>query len=175
MNLEKSKRFAKAVGISLAVFALMYVPTKILNNNGYHLGANISNSLPGSVYLAKNGPVDTNLKKGDLVMFKLPVDVPKSYVFKRGDIFMKQIACVPGDVVSITESKYSYTYSCNNYPVATALKFDKYKNSLPHPSISGAIPDDYYFVTTPHPKSFDSRYYGLIKRADFIGRAESLF
>lgn len=168
------KRMFIAVGVSFIAVSASYVAVSAFKQAGYRLAANVSNSLPGYIYIAKNGE-SRSIALGDLVIFKLPVQVPKIYGFQKGDLFLKQVVCSSGDLITSKEEKSGYYYSCNGVQVASASRFDKYKNPLPHPHIDGVIPNGSYFVTTPHPKSFDSRYYGLIKKEDLIGKAELVF
>lgn len=171
---EAKKRFMIAIAISIVLFGAGLIGSSYMENNGFKFAANVSNSLPGTLYFARHKSV-TNLSKKDIVMFKLPVDVPKEYGFQKGDTFLKVVTCTPGDVIATTEGKWHYTFSCNDKIVATAYKYDKLKNKLPHPSIDGVIPEGRYFVTTSHPKSFDSRYYGLIDQSALIGKASLLY
>lgn len=174
MNISKEK-IIKAIGISSIVFIALSIILYKVNGLGYCIAANVSDSLPGSVYIAKHEKV-SGLKKGDLVMFRLPVEVPKTYVFQKGDYFMKQVACMPGQKILMDEMKSGYLFTCDKTVMAVSYKHDKYNNLLPVPDLNNTIiPDGSYFVTTPHPKSFDSRYYGLIKKEDFIGRAKLVF
>ena len=81
---------------------------------------------------------------------------------------------MPGDYLSQTENKSGYDFFCNNIKIAHAYRSDKLGNVLKHPEVTGVIGKNNYFLTTPHPKSFDSRYYGLINKADMIGKATLL-
>lgn len=171
---EAKKRGVIAIAIGGAALLCGVLLATYMEGLGLKFAANISNSLPGSLYWAKHEKFES-FKAGDTVMFKLPVGVPKDYGFKKGDTFLKKIACVPHDIITVSEGSSGYVFNCNNVMIGSAYKKDKYGNPLAHPDIEGEIPDGKYFVATEHPKSFDSRYYGLIDKDDIIGKAILLY
>lgn len=168
------KRLWLALLLSLSIGTVGIVVIQSLAHNGYRLCANISESLPGYVYIAKHES-NMTIHRGDLVMFRLPIDVPSSYYFRKGDLFLKVTSCVGGDILNFTEAHNGYEYFCNGQLIGRAIKRDKFKNVLPHPFFQGKIPEGYLFVSTKHPYSFDSRYFGILSEKDIIGKARYVF
>jgi type IV secretory pathway protease TraF len=78
---------------------------------------------------------------------------------------------MPGDAV-ILEGNHILI---NNTIVATVQAQDSQGLPLRPAALVNPIPTGHYFVTLPHPRSFDSRYIGLIRREDVIGVARPIF
>lgn len=174
IDTEAKRRGVIAVAIGAVSLIVGIGASSYMKSSGLKFAANVSNSLPGTWYWAKHKKSEL-FNKGDIVMFKLPVEVPKEYGFKKGDTFLKEVTCVPHDIIGIKEVNAGYIFTCNNVLIGTAYKKDKYGNQLLHPGIAGEIPEGKYFVATGHLKSFDSRYYGLIDKNDIIGKASLIY
>jgi len=141
----------------------------IATAEGYRLGINISESLPELFFVYKKVDAQPNLKRLDKVVFKLKVDVPKEYGFHNGSLFVKQVVGVEDDMVTQKDFGGYVSTFINGRCVANAYKRDRLGNVLTIFSFKGAIPKDYVFVNTTHPYSFDSRYFGLVKKSEILG------
>ena len=76
-----------AFGLWLIIyFAFSYFHCKI--------GVNITKSLPYSFFLYEKIQKEQKIKRGDIVLFNLPVSVPHEYGFKKGDLFGKRVVGV---------------------------------------------------------------------------------
>lgn len=131
----------------------------------FELSINLSNSLPGKLFLIhKNIPV----KKGDTIAF----------YWRGGDnttpntIFVKRIAGVAGDIVT----RNGAIFAINGQPIGIAKPKSRKGDPLTA-AAGGIIEPNSYFVATPSPYSFDSRYtsVGNIRQRDIIGKVYVIF
>lgn len=128
------------------------------------LGFNATNSVDGYVFLIVKGVIP---QKGELVAFW-----PPENDFYENVWFVKYLKGVPGDSVVRQGQLF---YIDGEYLGAAKTQS---KGGIPlEPSKAGVIPDNSYFVWTPHADSFDSRYeqIGLVSEDRFIGRAYRIF
>ncbi len=106
-------------------------------------------------------------QRGDIIVFTPPATpLLKKHFGTRPQPFGKIVSGMPGDLVTREGS----TFRVNGRPVATA----KIKSRLGEPLAlgpTGRIPQNCYFVTTPHKDGFDSRYatIGWICRERILG------
>ncbi len=132
---------------------------------GYRFAENLTTSLNGSFYVYKEGDA---WKKGDYVAFRSN----GGHGYPAGSTFIKVVVGVPGDTVIRADRAFSVgdhyvglakTHAKNGEPLAAAE--------------GGVIPPGEYFLATPNPDSFDSRYaeVGNVKELQIIGRAHELF
>lgn len=143
----------------------------------YIIGWNLTPSLPYTLFLVHKGEP---FGKDDLAAFywhggngqykgKTP--------YREHMIFVKKVAGVPGETLSITPDR---TVLLNNFwELGKAKEFSKQHQPLEilHLPPGGIIPQDQYYVAAPHPDSLDSRYEmtGLIPQSAFIGKARAIF
>ena len=126
------------------------------------LVTNIDDSLPGLFYQIERGTLPA---RGEVAALRVPanpyypIDAP----------FLKIVKGLPGDrVMRIKERVY-----VNGEYVGIAKPFTRRGNPLT-PGPTGVIPPGRYFIWTPHPDSYDSRYgeVGWIKAERFLGTAK---
>jgi conjugal transfer pilin signal peptidase TrbI len=131
----------------------------------YTLGLNVTESLPGRLYLIDRGEKS---KRGDYVAFRWNGGGP----YPAGSTFIKVLAGVPGDEVTHLDGDYYI----NCYPVGRAKRLSRQGIEL-EPGPTGTLPQGAYYVRAPHPDSLDSRYAltGWVTQAQIIGRAQVLF
>lgn len=146
---------AVAGGLLLAT-----VGTELSKNYGFAL--NETESLPNWAFA-----VDKTVKvpaRGDYFVFVAPANP----YYPAGMQFIKQVAGVPGDVISIR----GRDFFINGQFVGHAKERSK-KGDPVEMNDAGVIPDGKYFVVTPHPDSLDSKYrlIGLIDQSRLVGRA----
>lgn len=157
-------RFKRWLGLTLAIILSIWL-ISLVCSPWIRLGINGTDSLPGLFYLVlKNEVPDT---RGDLIAFYPPAN----RFYSPRMFFIKKAIGLPGDVVSRKEEDF---YLNNGY-IATA-KTHSHSGVLLKPGPTGVIPDSKYFVWTPHPDSYDSRYedIGWISKDRIIGRAVRL-
>jgi len=108
-------------------------------------------------------------EQGDIIVFEFPEDRGKSY-FKRRD-FIKRIIGLPGDKVEI-RNKNVYI---NGVRVITPEAVFKDGNLTAGPRDNMReieVPQDSYFVMGDNrDRSYDSRFWGFVKRSEIKGLA----
>ena len=123
------------------------------------------------------------IKRGDIIVFRYPVDVSQTYV--------KRVVGIPGDRIRIENKQVirngerivePYVYHKMDY-------IDSYRDNFPGepnaPLAGGAAemlekhlvngevvvpPDSYFAMGDNRDSSFDSRYWGFVPRANIIGK-----
>ena len=125
---------------------------------------NISSSIPIGIYKVDKS---IDFKRGDIVTFstkkyKYILDYPGSI---KNITFSKYIAGISGDYIRIENNKIYV----NNKEKGNIFKVDGLNNRLPQlKEKEYIVKEDEVFVLGTNDKSFDSRYYGCIKKSDVI-------
>lgn len=132
---------------------------------GYRFSENLTSSLNGSFYAYRAGDP---WKKGDYVAFRSK----GGHGYPPGATFIKVVVGVPGDVVK----RAGRAFSVGDRYVGVAKTHAKNGEAL-EAAPGGVILDGEYFLATPNPDSFDSRYaeVGNVKELHIIGRAREIF
>lgn len=128
-----------------------------------------------TVFLIKKGMLP---ERGELVAFQLREEyveriephAPRTQI-PVNTMWMKRVLGMPGDRVDVVENQVVI----NGQPVASGFGRDRFGVPIYLTSFRGEIPLHQYYVSLPHPRSFDSRYYGMVKESDVIGLAVPLF
>jgi conjugal transfer pilin signal peptidase TrbI len=112
---------------------------------------NASPSLPyWAIWTSRTGMP----QRGDIILFTPPASpLLKKHFGTRPQPFGKIVSGVPGDLVS----RDGRTFRVNGRPVATAKPTSRLGEPLAL-GPTGQVPENCYFVTTPHKDGFDSRY-----------------
>ena len=153
-----------------AVVYLWLLVALVAFGRHFTLALNVSDSLPGTLFLVKKGhPAG----QGELVAFRHGGGGP----FTRGALFLKRVAGMPHSIVNHRDTgNGSRDYFVDGKYVGRAKP--KSKAGLPlEPGPTGTIPQGHYYLTAPHPDSFDSRYalIGWVADARIVGRAFRVF
>lgn len=161
------------------------IPTGSMEDNlliGDHL-------LVDKLAFAPSGPVSrfllpyTPIKRGDIIVFRYPVDIRQTFV--------KRVIGIPGDRIRLV-NKDVYL---NGKPLPEPFRFNKttyidsYRDNFPsdpntrvddraldmleHHRAGGDIvvpPDSYFAMGDNRDSSLDSRYWGFVPRANVIGK-----
>lgn len=161
----RTRRFRRWMMLAIGALVTVWLVSLALSP-WYRLGINGTDSLPGVLYLVLKQQLPE--APGDLVAFH----PPKNRFYRDGMIFIKKAIGMPGDEVTREGSRF---YINGEY-VGTAKHRSRTGDPL-RPGPIGVIPDGHYFVWTPHPDSYDSRYedIGWISKDRIIGRAVRLF
>lgn len=137
----------------------------------FTISINISDSLPGTLYLVHKG--EWKPKKGDLVAFRYGGGGP----YQRGALFLKRMTGLPGSEITTRDLGKGYRafYVDGDY-VGTAKPISKTGAPL-KPGPTGTIPPGHFYVAAPHPDSLDSRYalIGWITAEQIVGHAFRIF
>lgn len=124
-----------------------------------------TDSVEGTLFfLLKNKEV----KRGDIAAFY----PPDNQYYKNTRWFGKYVAGMPGDVVTV----YGREFYINGQYMGHAQEQSKTGEVLSM-SEPGRIPDEYYFMWTPHERSYDSRYadIDLIHKSNIVGAMYKIF
>jgi signal peptidase I len=104
--------------------------------------------------------------RGDL--FGFVVDPRTSPFYPEGTIFTKYLAAVPGDEVVIDHEGVHVNGKLVAKGLAVAEKLKRPESDFYRRFI---VPAGHYFALGTHERSFDSRYWGLVREEQIIGRA----
>ena len=124
----------------------------------YGFYCNMSDSFSQDYFIVKKQFLPHELHKGTIVITRIDFDNP--YI-EKGKRLIKQIAGEGGDRLESREKEFY----CNDKRIAVALSHDSKGRKMEPFEYNGIIPQGYVFLTADHPKSFDSRYFGLSLKA----------
>ena len=165
LTIWKKTSVGHRLGFMLLImtFALGYVAF----SSHYRLAVNVTKSLPGHLYLIKQGDA-SSYARGTLIAFRWAGDMP----IPQGTTVVKQIAGVAGDTISHREHEVFINGQC-----VSRLKTHSQSGEPLKPGPTGVINQNHYYVHAPHPDSLDSRYAkcGLVHASQIIGEAIELF
>ncbi len=141
------------------IFGSIFGYLKITNQT---IGVNITESLPQSLFMVKKG---MPFSKGDMIQFTYKADEEK--FLPDGSRIIKFVVGIPGDKIRF-EGNYFFI---NGVKFGKAKEVSRTGKSLTK-NISKILSEDEYFVFTPHPDSFDSRYIhmGYISKSQIVGK-----
>lgn len=141
----------------------------LLFGQNYKIVFNVSDSLPGRVYLVVKGEMPT--KNDEPVAFRWEDD-QKQTQFPTGVTFLKLAAGLPGDKVFQRQDGISV-----GHWTLQPKEFSKKGMRLQSNRFTGEIPTGHYFMVGTHKDSLDSRYamVGLIPAHRIVGRAYEVF
>ncbi len=170
MRKKHGRFFALICGIVSVL--LMYAIYVLLQY--YHVGIikQLTPSMPEGYYLTY---YTNKIERKDDVVF-WPNQKTQDLIVKRkwlakGVPLLKQVVGVPGDQLCIKDHKVYL----NTKEIAKIERFDDQHRMLPVFRYCGIIPKAHYFMQgISNPKSFDSRYYGLISKAQITAKAVKL-
>lgn len=147
--------FTKRVYWLLCIIFWMSAGVHLSNN--YGLYCNMTKSFPQDYFFVKKLFAPHELHKGVLVALRVDFETP--YIDKR-HVLLKHIACDSGDRLTSVGTEFF----CNQQRIAIALKEDSKGLKMKQFEFDGEIPEGYMFLTAEHPRSYDSRYFGLLNK-----------
>jgi len=118
-------------------------------------------------------------KRGDYVAFEMtqayadrvrPQGAMRPYA-RVGNLWLKEAYGVTGDPVRVD----GRTIYVNDRKVATVIERDLYRQRIEPAELPPVIPDGFYYLGLPHPRSFDSRVIGLVEAKDVRGVVWPIF
>lgn len=151
-SLKNSKNFR----LFLFFFSLILCGSLIPSR----LSVSLTPSLDHRLFYLDRFPNPYAIKKYDYVLFTFS----SRYINDGKPVkAIKQVACDEGKILRVTGNAY---YCNGNEYIGRAkdysLKGERLKNFV----YNGKVPESYVFVAGRHKDSFDSRYYGFIKKKD---------
>ncbi|MCD9026714.1 conjugative transfer signal peptidase TraF [Luteimonas sp. BDR2-5] len=154
----------------LLIWALAYIRVFLAPTPQVPVLFNVTPSLPYHIALLR--PSSAAPERGSYILYRFDGDAVTRYPGLRGQPIFKQVAGLPGDVVTVDGRRVSI----NGVPVGDAKPraFDGWPLATIAPTV---IPEGHYFVSGSGPDSFDSRYgaSGLVRRDQIVGRVEPWF
>lgn len=128
----------------------------------YRIAGNETDSLPDRFFLVELGQFPP--QRGDKLAFHVGGGVRH---YPAGMVFVKRVAGLPGDRI---EWRGEQVYVAGKL-VGRAKPRNRFGEALAW-TAAGVIPAGHYFVSTPHPDSYDSRYaeIGLVSAEQVMGR-----
>lgn len=160
----------KKVGkyIAYGASTIMFLPIAgwlLLWVSGLEIAFNLTNSLPGNVYIVQPGVIPD---RGEVISFSAP-ETARFYVGKK---YLKRVAGVEGDLI---EHKDGFVFLNGEKQAVILSKTLNGDTLVPGPI--GPVPADSFFVLGKHERSYDSRYksIGFIQKDRVIGRATVIF
>ena len=144
----------------------------------WHIGLSYQNteSMPEGFYFTY---YSNSIKKNDTIIFNPKLSIANMIIkrygakgFKPKDIFLlKKVVGIPKDFLCIKKNNVWI----NNKKIAFIKKYDSKGRKLPRFNFCGIIPKNLFFVQgTSSPNSFDSRYFGFIKKTQIFSKAIKL-
>ncbi|WP_163338755.1 S26 family signal peptidase [Desulfopila sp. IMCC35008] len=121
-------------------------------------------------------PVDTTrIKHGDYLLFRVQQGEHTPFIRKgltENNVLIKEVGCIPGDLLTRDADG---VFFCKQNLLGKALTKDSKGNVLPVFDFNGPIPMGRFFMKGTNPRSFDSRYFGLIHDSAFLSKALPLW
>jgi|SRR5579863_4535925 len=144
--------------VVLAALAASLIPQRI--------AVTLTPSVRHRIYLLDRAPSRKSIAPASYVLFKVD-----SKYLGGSRITIKQVACGEGDMLRVEEA----LFYCNNVYLGKAKAFSLKGERVEHFNYDGVIPADDLFVFAGHPDSFDSRYFGFVRKDDVLAMAYPLF
>lgn len=157
----------KGVRAIALFFACLSALTATLYLSGVRISVNVSGSLPWKVFVGARG-TDISCGPDAVGLFRLNVENP---YWKYGTLFAKRFVGCPGDALA-TKGKDFYL---NGKKVVAATERDSEGEEVGIFRFDGVIPERRYFVLGDGPTSYDSRYWGFVKKSWVVARGFPLF
>ena len=153
-------RAAVSVFLVLVLLAGAYL-------SGIRISFNVSGSLPFRVFLtARDGEISCGPRK--IGLFRLNVQNP---YWDYGEVFAKRFIGCPGDKLRTQGTEFYL----NGERIAVASGHDSKGVAVSSFRFDGVIPAGSYFVLGDGEKSYDSRYWGFVRKSWVVGRGFPLF
>lgn len=125
-----------------------------------HISVTLTPSLGYRVFFLRQ-PESKGFKVGDYLLFR------KRLPEATTDQLLKRVGCAPGQRLTVTSGEYA----CDQVPLGRALLRDSKGKPLPQLVFNGPVPEGKLFMIGPHPRSYDSRYFGFIEANTVLKQA----
>ena len=158
------------LGKALIGLSALAMITVWLHWQGYGISYQNTGSMPEGWYWMV--PVPHQVQRGDIMIFSAPATARALALTHHwmlpNERLMKPVAAVPGDHVCVQDHQIII-----NHRVIAAQQPDYAPHhALPQWHFCGTIPAGHYLLLSTYAKrSFDGRYFGLVKRAALLARA----
>ena len=162
-----TKKLLKNIALYAVIIAFAIVAGfmiyKIYIKDRYTIALNITKSLPDYFYIIDNQTHVDDLKNNQAISFKF--DIENDRYYGKESSFIKIIKCKEGDFLQNENS----VFKCNNKIIGVALPFDSQGAAIKSFDFNNKIPKDNYFVMGTAMNSYDSRYWGFVRKEKITG------
>ena len=150
----------------LKVFSLVFLVSIVGAEASGRIAVNLSPSVRPRLFFLVRHPAA--ITKGDYVIFRPERMDP----YINGKTLVKKVACDEGDQLTETGKEYFcngtiYLGRAKDF----SLKGERLKNFV----YNGVIPKGFCFVEGSNINSYDSRYWGFLRKSDIEARAYPVF
>lgn len=135
--------------------------------SGVRISFNVSGSLPHRAFLTVRGG-EVSCGPENIGLFRLNVRNP---YWDYRTVFAKRFVGCPGDTLRTKGAEFYL----NGERIAVASGHDSSGAAVTSFRFDGVIPVGSYFVLGDGEKSYDSRYWGFVRRPWIVGRGFPLF
>lgn len=166
MEKERIKKLKKLI-VGMSTFTLISIFLKTF------VTFNPTPSLKTGFYLITN---IKKVQKGDIVTIKYPESIknvifPSKFYYREVNGFMKIIAGIPGDLIETKNQKvYINGILKGNISIA-----DSKGRHLPQSNVNKILEENEYYLMGEAENSFDSRYWGTVKRKEILKKAKLIY
>ena len=170
------RRLRRYWPVLLGAVLLALAATPVVHSSALHRWMyNSTSSIPTGLYRLHRDAASRPLDTGDIAVFSIPNPVIDLVIERRyldpTHALMKPVVAMAGDHVC-TDSRQVIV---NGTSYGAIREADSAGRSLPWYRFCGTVIDDVIFTFTNDARSFDSRHYGPVKRADIHARATPLW
>lgn len=149
---------------SLLFIGILSISVFTIKKLGYHITYCNSSSVPKGFYFI----VPTmSIMQNDIVEL-VP---PKNSLIGENCTILKPVVALYGNHVCIRENNVFV----DQHIICVIKKYYAPGKKLPRIEFCNYLNVDQYFVISKHPRSFDSRYFGVISKENIKGRAIAIF
>ncbi|MDO8418240.1 MAG: signal peptidase I [Agitococcus sp.] len=166
---------AKAYGAMVLYLAILIAAGMAMNSifERYAIGVDVgekyhSNNRTLFFITMEHGLTMTDIHKGDFIMFHTNKLMP---YHSTDDNIIKRVLALPGDRVDIKNDRLYV----NGQFIDKLYLLPRLKKKPQSFDTSYILPENRIFVFGAHPRSYDSRYWGLINIYNVLGHAKPLF
>ena len=116
--------------------------------------------------------LDKNIPDGAFFVFRFK----GSKLYHAHSLFVKYMRCVPGDTLKTVKMNGHYRYYCGGKYLGFGRNYSDHGKGfkLTHFIFTGIIPKNRYFAMGTAWNSYDSRYWGFVRKREIIGIAYPL-
>jgi signal peptidase I len=113
--------------------------------------------------------LDKNIPAGAFFVFRFK----GTNLYPAGSLFVKYMRCIPGNKLKTVKIKKHYHYYCNSKYLGYGRNYSAHGKGfkLRHFIFNGVIPKNRYFAMGTAWDSYDSRYWGFVRKKEIIGIA----
>lgn len=168
---SKMRKISPRLGKVALLALLCLITIGAIFNLRLGFGAQAIDCIDGYLHVVRYN-VPANVERGKLIVFVAPEKL--GYPFAN-HLFIKTVGAVAGDQIKVEKG----VLHVNQVAIGNLDIADKAANQLgvmPNSfELSEIVPEGYVFAMGTRPRSFDSRYWGLLPVSSIIGTAYRVF